>query len=518
MLTPKAPRLDRPAERQRTADFVEPAGRPQSFGDDGNPVFLGEQGYLSAGSDWQVSAFGKLWLYNLHYFDDLHSASSHRRTHFHKGLIDRWIEENPPAHGVGWEPYPTSLRIVNWIKWLLRGNDSTPAISGSLARQADWLSRNIEWHLLGNHLFVNAKALVFAGLFFSGPVANRWLHLGTRIIDDQIDEQFLGDGGQFERSPMYHSLALEDLLDLLNVASTYPGVVDESLLARMSGRAASALKCLSALTHPDGQIALLNDSAFDVAPTPRSLREYAKRLGIAAAPCEEPIAVLEQTGYVSAKVGPALLIADVGDVGPDYLPGHAHADTLSFELSLLGQRWIVDSGCSTYEIGDERSRQRGTAAHNTVFVDGQNSSDVWSSFRVGRRARGHLEFARRTDAAVTIAAYHDGYARVYKKQLHHRTWVLEDTSLTIEDTLSRRYREATARFHLHPDIAVVLRDGCVRLSTAELEAVVAVEHGRLSLEDSRWHPKFGAAIPNKVIAVDMEGSKLTTKIRWSRKG
>jgi hypothetical protein len=33
-----------------------------------------------------------------------------------------------------------------------------------------------------------------------------------------------------------------------------------------------------------------------------------------------------------------VLILDVAPVGPDYLPGHAHADTLSFELSLFGQR------------------------------------------------------------------------------------------------------------------------------------------------------------------------------------
>ena len=92
-----------------------------------------------------------------------------------------------------------------------------------------------------------------------------------------------------------------------------------------------------------------------------------------------------------------MALLDVAPVGPDYLPGHAHADTLSFELSLFGQRVLVNSGTSQYEAGPERSRQRGTAAHNTVIVDGHDSSEVWAGFRVARRAssRGPADPPRR---------------------------------------------------------------------------------------------------------------------------
>ena len=65
--------------------------------------------------------------------------------------------------------------------------------------QARWLARRVEWHLLANHLFVNAKALVFAGLFFEGPEADRWLSTGISILREEIDEQILPDGAQFER-------------------------------------------------------------------------------------------------------------------------------------------------------------------------------------------------------------------------------------------------------------------------------------------------------------------------------
>lgn len=80
-------------------------------------------------------------------------------------LILRWVEENPPAVGNGWEPYPTSLRIVNWIKWAQAGNLLPESARQSLAIQVRWLSKRVEHHLLANHLFVNAKALAIAGMF-----------------------------------------------------------------------------------------------------------------------------------------------------------------------------------------------------------------------------------------------------------------------------------------------------------------------------------------------------------------
>ena len=68
-----------------------------------------------------------------------------------------------------------------------------------------------------------------------------------------------------------------------------------------------------------------------------------------------------------------VLIADLSEVGASYIPGHAHADTLSFELSLFGKRLFVNSGTSSYSLGPERHRQRSTIAHNTVCVSGVNT-------------------------------------------------------------------------------------------------------------------------------------------------
>src|SRR5690606_6973721 len=150
---------------------------------------------------------------------DLCAEGGDRRSAWHLDLLRDWVAANPPGHGDGWEPYPTSLRIVNWIKWALAGNTLPPACVHSLAVQVRWLRRCLEIHLLGNHLFANAKALVFAGLYFSGPEAHRWLATGLRILEREIAEQILPDGGQFERSTMYHALAYEDMLDLVNATT-----------------------------------------------------------------------------------------------------------------------------------------------------------------------------------------------------------------------------------------------------------------------------------------------------------
>ncbi len=227
--------------------------------------------------DWNDPARERLWLYNAHYFDDLSSEDAAARISWHVDLIDRWISDNPPAAGAGWEPYPTSVRIVNWIKWVLAGGTASPLVLQNLAVQVRWLAKRIEHHLLANHLFVNGKALVVAGLFFDGPESKGWRELGLKILARELPEQVLVDGGQFERSPMYHALALEDILDLINFAQAWPGVLEDSTLVSWREAAVRMQGWLHAMSHPDGQISFFgNDAApFDVvAGRCRSLRVW----------------------------------------------------------------------------------------------------------------------------------------------------------------------------------------------------------------------------------------------------
>jgi uncharacterized heparinase superfamily protein len=279
---------------------------------------------------------------------------------------------------------------------------------------------------------------------------------------------------------MYHSLILEDVLDLINLRRTYPG-----LLPDWSGVGGRMLGWLEQMIHPDGGIAFFNDSAFGVAPEPGRLADYARRLSIQAE--RHPLA---ESGYVRLENEHAVLLFDAALIGPDYQPGHAHADTLSFELSINGRRVIVNSGISTYENNADRHAQRGTAAHNTVRVDGQDSSEVWSAFRVARRAR---PLNVKTDQQEFAEAAHDGYTRLKDPVTHARRLEFSDSGLRITDTIqATREHQAEIYFHLHPESKVNI----------QLDANLT-----RSEEPTFWYPGFNTGEPNQTVVG-----------RWSGKG
>ena len=176
------------------------------------------------------------------------------------------------------------------------------------------------------------------------PNQKKWLEKGLDIIRHQLPQQVLSDGGHFERSPMYHALFLEDMLDLVNFSLLRPGVVSKSEVKIWRNTIVSMLKWLEKMTHPDKEISFFNDSALGIAPKLNELKSYAIRLGFKEARkvgSKVKYTHLKQSGYVHFKCSNAEGILDVGPIGPDYLPGHAHADTLSFELSLFNLTAIL---------------------------------------------------------------------------------------------------------------------------------------------------------------------------------
>jgi len=154
-----------PAIRPLAGDWHVPARKSQSLIAPNCFRFLNAEHEIVSIPDWNRPDLATLWLYNLHYFDDLNAVQAVERLEWQRFLINRWVAENPPGTGKGWESYPLSLRIVNWIKWALAGNMVPPKALKSLAIQVRFLAKQMEFHLLGNHLFANAKALVFAGFF-----------------------------------------------------------------------------------------------------------------------------------------------------------------------------------------------------------------------------------------------------------------------------------------------------------------------------------------------------------------
>ncbi len=478
--------------------------------------FLNKAQDISSETCWNNPNYEKLWLYNLHYFDDLNAENAHERTQWHSILILRWIAENPVGKGNGWEPYPLSLRIVNWLKWALRGNVLTTEMQHSLVLQVRFLMKRLEWHLLGNHLLANAKALVYAGIFFEGKEAKLWFNKGARIFAKQLPAQILADGAHFELSPMYHSIILEDLLDVIQLYQCYGLTVPilwPIIITNM-------LAWLQTMTHPDGQLSFFNDSAFKIALSLAELHRYARRLNVhVPLPVKANVHHLVASGYCRLQNASAVLLADIAAVGPHYLPGHAHADTLSCEFSLKTQRILVNSGTSTYENNALRAKQRSTSAHNTLVIDDENSSDVWGAFRVARRARVFNIKTLVDDHTSSLTASHNGYLRLAAKPIHTRIWCLTDQSLTIKDTVtSNAVHTSKLYFHFHPSLIVFrLNEKNALLSNAVGRVATISSSEALIIETGFFYPTFNQQVANQYIVIEKQhvsAVQIITEFTW----
>jgi uncharacterized heparinase superfamily protein len=373
-----------------------------------------------------------------------------------------WLRNNRRGSEVGWEPYPLSLRIVNWLKFLARherpleemGGGTSAALLESLGVQVATLERRLEKDLLGNHLLKNIKALLFAGALLESPAAARWWTIGEDLLAAQLPEQILADGGHYERSPMYHAQVLEDLAEIQLLC----GATGRSLSCAdlLSSKVQAMAQFLAGVLHPDGEIPFFNDSALGGARAPAALLALAGSLAGPDARADLPVTVFRDSGYavIRNRESRSALIFDCGPLGPDYQPGHGHCDLASYELSLGGQRVVVNPGASTYEAGRVRTYERSTAAHNTVRIDGEEQAEIWASFRVGRRPQAGRIRSGADGGFLWVSAAHHAYRHL--GVVHARTvlWRAPDTWIVVDRLEGSGTHQAECFVHFHPRVQV----------------------------------------------------------------
>jgi hypothetical protein len=408
--------------------------------------------------DWNYSEYGKLWTYNLTYFDYL----SHTNQKESLYLMNSFVK-NISTIKDGLEPFPISLRGINWIKYLSYSKIRDKKIENSLYAQYYLLLDNLEYHLLGNHLLENGFSLLFGAYYFQDEILDK---KAKKILTQQLEEQILEDGAHFELSPMYHQIMLFRLLDCINLLQNNSWKKDE-LLEFLVKKSELMLGWLESISYKNVDIPLFNDSTMGIAPTTKQLLYYAKILGLTP-----KISSLSQSGYRKFSKDNYECIVDVGHIGADYIPGHAHADTFNFELQIKSKPFIVDTGLSTYETNDRRTLERSTFSHNTVEVNGQSQSEVWGGFRVGNRAN----IISLNEDKNFVEATHDGYK---KDNIYHtRKWSFDENRIIIEDSLSQP-ANAIARFHFAP---TVLKE--------EVLSRFDVDKKNIKFENYYYAPKF----------------------------
>ncbi len=330
-------------------------------------------------SDWLLPGEPRLRRFHLHYGDEVLGWTRRGETAPAQMALDAWIGGNPPRADDAWHPYPLSTRIGNWVAALSIAPElATGAVVDSLRRQLAHLERNVEDDVLGNHVVRNARALVLGGRALGRSEA---VEKGRALLRREVPVQILADGGHYERSPVYHLLVLRDLLEARNAGGL--DWLDEPI-ERMERFAA-------ALARPDGHPALFNDGWLDLAPV----------LPLPAPP--EGLAVFPDTGYAVVREGGIWLGFDCGPPAPAFLPAHAHADALSFQLWVDGQPVAVDPGTYTYEPVADRDYARSTRSHSTISIDGADQFELWSAFRTGPLpdVRLHTAGNRGLEASVT---------------------------------------------------------------------------------------------------------------------
>lgn len=398
--------------------------------------------------DWNFSDYGKLWTYNLNYFEFLNQEQI--TTEQSLDLIEDFISKRKELKD-GLEPYPLSLRGINWIKFFAHKKINDQKINTILYQDYQRLFDTLEYHLLANHLLENGFSLLFGGYYFQDE---KIYEKAKEILSTQLKEQILQDGAHYELSPMYHQIILHRVLDALNLVRNNNWKNSE-LQALLAATAEKMLSWLQNITFKNGQIPYLNDAAPSIAPTTEELVHYAQQLGISGQSLK-----LRDSGYRKLDIDQLEVVLDVGQIAPSYQPGHSHADNLQFVFNYKDKPILVDMGISTYEKNARRQVERSTSSHNTVTINDQSSSAVWDGFRIAERATTTIHKEKKT----LIEASHDGFRNL--GVIHKRTFTSAEKGFKIQDVIEGREKEyqAAGYLHFHPDVALELLDGQLRIN------------------------------------------------------
>lgn len=457
--------------------------------------------------DWEYAGEGGLWLDNLHYmryWDELGAQLSIQDEAKLLRWLQDWVEHlasTPDSKALN-PPYNASERAYSLGRFLLTHKVLANAeldclIKLVIARDLNFVASQLEFHLGGNHLLKNLMSLAWGTCLFEGEDASRWQRILDKELHDELNRQILADGFHYERSPMYHNIALLDLLDVINVARDGPARDNLVSLARTMTAATKLV------THADGEIAFFNDCALDSCPRSAEIIRYSEALcGDIEKPGTLPIA-----GIYALEAGDAMnIVAKVGPLGATEQMGHAHSDLFSFEMSVNGQMLFVNSGTSTYYDQPFRDNERAGAAHNTVVISGYVQCQHWSYFRVASRTRpANVRFELSAEQGAALSGTVELLGADPRPKLTRKLKANRSGSFVITDAVAASYSGACSHFHLHPAVSIISIDEKRRWVVLGISdgQKISFEYsaGRLAIEDCLVSRRFNMRQPSKKLVI-----------------
>lgn len=465
---------------------------------------------------WHEALAGFSWL------DDLKVVGSPAARQLAKDLTARWLDEYPRYHPLGWRADLLASRLrhifLNHAFLEIRGDAAYRArILGAIKRQARHLGRVLPELLFGADLLLAAISLMIAGLML--PSGDRLFARGRALFKRELARQILSDGGHIERSPRRMLDVLQHLVDLRDIVEAARQPLPDDLVIAIDHLAAA----LDLLRHDDGSLAAFNDTwPIDANLVDRAIQRAA----------ESPRLVnsLPSSGFQRLEAGASVVIVDAGAPPPHGYDAHAHAGTLSFEMSHDGECLIVNCGAHPWSAA-WREVQRTTAAHSTIIVDNLNSAILLPQKMPPRGLVFGLALPPRQiacrreeqDGQTWLDCAQDGYRESFGLEHRRRLYLAADGATFMgEDHLIGPGGNAFAlRFHLHPDIqASVTQDGSAALLRSPKDIQkgacwrLRVSGGSLGLAESAYSAPGGIIRRSQQLAIVGPIESDHTELRW----
>jgi len=460
------------------------------------------------------------------------------------GHIQDWIEQNPPGRGVHWASgHDIALRAVSLIVVsTLVGEGFDAALRReillALAQHGYWLARFPSLFSAADHRLV-AEA---GGLYLIGSLAPtlrpaaRWATLGRELLEHEVLAQFHADGVCTAQSPAIAAHLIDWFLLCGHVGQCLGRPFSPAFWQRLE---AAGLH-LRALVDAGGHAPAIGEDVEDrllfdtpatsgLAGTLAALALATGRAELAPArvaaelrhalfgvpqPAVQPaigVRHFPRGGYTVARAEDAgiesLLVVDHGPVGHGPAAAHGHADTLSIWLHLAGRPVLIDAGTGG-RYGDEiwQAHFRGTPAHNTLSLNGEDSSLSGGPRDWMTTARCAVTAFEPDPERWAVEAEHDGFLAAYGYRHRRRVERGGPGLIVVTDQLvgTGGVERVEVGFLVAPDLGIVsaaggwvIGDGRNRLLYIRHEGPLKgwVERG---IETARrgWHaPRYGQRQP-----------------------
>ncbi len=455
-------------------------------------------------------------------------------------LLD-WIACNPRGWGIHWtSALEHAIRALAWLSSLRLLADYPPlrewlpVLGGALIQHGEFIERHMSpGSSANNHLIGEAAALAVLGsLLPDGALASRWRRVGYATLEREALRQFYPDGVNAEQAFGYLPFVWEFYLHAYRL-QPMPDAVQERLMR--------SIEFVRRVMDASGYVPQVGDEDDGtVVPLWSAAADRHRVVGRALAQmlhCEPPPALTDaddslaqwltgKTPHAGSRLveprlypdgGYAVLqgarwqvLFDAGPLGLGSLAAHGHADALAVWASLDGKPLLIDAGTYAYHEDPEwRDHFRGTAAHNTLALDGRNQSEIQGPFLWGRKAQS------RFTASDVSQGWTEGMTKAYLPNILYRRVQLNGDALTITDRIeSDRGQSAQWYWHFHPDWQVEpAGEGSWRITDGTRACTLTVRQlagytARLYRGDEAtrlgWYsPRFGHKVPCTTLVVEV---------------